>query len=714
MAYFLQREQQVYGRYVIILSDHHLIGSKAGKIMESPHRSIHEQPAQRRVWLVFSGLMLGMLLASLDQTIVATALPTIVGDLGGLSQLSWVVTAYLLASTASTPLWGKLGDLYGRKRLFQGAIVLFLIGSALCGISQNMGELIIFRALQGLGGGGLIVLAQAIIADVVSPRERGRYQGIFGAVYGVSSVAGPLLGGFLVDHLSWRWVFYVNLPIGAIALIVIAVVLPGTAQRGHPSIDYLGTALLAAAATSLVLLTTFGGTIYPWASAPTFILGGAAAILIALFILVERRATEPVLPLALFRNRVFALASTIGFVVGFALFGVTTYLPLFLQVVNGASPTVSGLRLTPLMIGVLTTSITSGQLITHWGRYKIFPIVGTALMAGGMFLLSRMDEHTGILASSAFMFVLGLGLGLVMQVLIIAVQNAVEYRNLGAATSGATFFRSIGGSFGTAVFGAIFANLLNAHLAPLAASLPAGFNVSQEQNPTALQHLPPQVHSEFIHAYAQSLQTVFLVAVPIALVAFVLTFFLPEVSLRQTTQATDPGTAFAIPQARSSLEEIERALQVLVSREGRQQVYRRIAQRANVALDPPGCWLLFRIEEHEPISQDDLAKHLRVPTRGLTPPIEQLTHDDLVSVRPQANGQAARQLILTDAGRQTVDKLIAARREGLADLLDEWSPQQHEELASMLNRLAKNLLGDDPDSQLLTGPDGRRAAGRLK
>jgi len=426
---------------------------------------------QSRIWIIFSGLILGMLIASLDQTVVATALPTIVSELGGLNQLSWVVTGYLLASTASTPLWGKLGDMYGRKRLFQATIVLFLAGSVLCGISQNIGELITFRAIQGLGGGGLIVLAQAIIADVVSPRERGRYQGVFGAVFGVTSVAGPLLGGFFVDNLTWRWVFYINLPIGAIALVVIAFALPSTGQRGHHRIDYLGTALLAAAATSLVLLTSLGGTVYPWGSAPIILLAVAAVVFIIGFILVEQRAAEPVLPLTLFRNRVFAFTSAIGFVVGFALFGVVTYLPLFLQVVNGASPTISGLRLTPLMLGVLLTSITSGLLITRWGRYKIFPIIGTALMVVGMLLLSRMNEQTSVVLSSVYMLVLGLGLGLVMQVLVIAVQNAVDYRNLGAATSGATFFRSIGGSFGTAVFGAIFSNLLVAHIIALASAL---------------------------------------------------------------------------------------------------------------------------------------------------------------------------------------------------------------------------------------------------
>jgi EmrB/QacA subfamily drug resistance transporter len=586
---------------------------------------------QRRVWIVFSGLMLGLLIASLDQTVIATALPTIVSDLGGLNQLSWVVTAYLLASTASTPLWGKLGDLYGRKRLFQTAIVLFLVGSALCGISQNITELILFRALQGLGGGGIIVLSQAIIADVVSPRERGRYQGVFGAVFGFSSIAGPLLGGFFVDTLSWRWVFYINIPIGVLALVVIAAVLPATGQRGHHTIDYLGTALLAAAATGLVLLTTLGGSVYPWGSAPIFILAIAGSILIIGFVFAERRASEPVLPPELFRNLVFSLACAIGFIVGFALFGATTYLPLFLQVVNGASPTASGLRLVPMMMGMLATSITSGQLITRWGRYKPFPIVGTALMALGLFLLSRMNEQTTVLVSSLYMLVLGMGLGLVMQVLVIAVQNAVDYRNLGAATSGATFFRSIGGSFGTAVFGAIFSNLLASHVSSLISSLPPGFNINNAENALAIQHLPTALHAEFV-------------------------------------------------------------------------IYRRLATRAAVALDPLSCWLLFRIQEQVPTSEENLAKRLRVPIDRFAPSIETLMQNGLVTVTSQADGQVAGQLQLTAAGQQILDKLSAAYHDGLAELLDGWSPEQEEELAMLLRRVATTLLSEERSEELVGAP----------
>src|SRR6266487_2326665 len=358
-----------------------------------------------------------MLLAALDQTIVATALPTIAGDLHGLSHLSWVVTAYLLASTVSTPLWGKLGDLYGRKVFFEASIVIFLIGSALCGLAHSILVLIVFRAVQGIGGGGLLTGAQTIVADVVPPRDRGRYQGLFGSVFGVTSVSGPLIGGFFVDNLSWRWVFYVNLPIGAVALAVVAAVLPGHLRRAPHRIDYLGTVLLAGAATSLVLLTSLGGTTYAWSSAPIFILGGAAVVLGAAFVWA---------------------ASGIGFVVGFALFGTIAYLPQYMQIVKGVSPIVSGLRLLPLMAGLLTTSIVSGRLVSKWGRYRIFPIIGTATMTVGLYLLSHLGVATGVWLSSLYMLVLGAGLGASLQVLVVAVQNAVSYADLGAATGGTT------------------------------------------------------------------------------------------------------------------------------------------------------------------------------------------------------------------------------------------------------------------------------------
>ncbi|MFZ0379933.1 MAG: MDR family MFS transporter, partial [Solirubrobacteraceae bacterium] len=362
----------------------------------------------RQLWLVLIAVMLAGLLAALDQTIVATALPTIVGDLGGASHLSWVVTAYLLGSTSSTPLWGKLGDMYGRKRFFLAAIVIFLVGSALSGLSTSMGELIAFRAIQGIGGGGLIIGAQTIIGDVVAPADRGRYQGIFGAVFGVASVLGPLLGGVLVDNATWRWVFYINLPIGLIALLATSAFLPARQQRVSHVIDYLGAILIALAATRLVLMTSLGGTTYAWGSAPIVILGVAGVLLLAAFVAIERRAAEPVLPPRLFRNRVFSISSAMAFVVGFSMFGSITFLPLYLQVVDGVQPTLSGVRLLPMMAGLLLTSIGSGQIISRTGRYKVFPILGTALMALGLYLLSQLGPHTSDSTSSLYMLVFGL------------------------------------------------------------------------------------------------------------------------------------------------------------------------------------------------------------------------------------------------------------------------------------------------------------------
>ena len=666
--------------------------------------------SRRQVLVIMTGLLLGMLLAALDQTIVATALPTIAGDLHSLSRLSWVVTAYLLASTVSTPLWGKLGDMYGRKAFFQASIVIFLVGSALAGLSQTMTELIIFRALQGIGGGGLMVGAQTIVGDVVPPRERGRSQGFFGAVFGVTSVIGPLIGGFFVDTLSWRWVFYVNLPVGLIALVVVAAVLPGRLSRQQRTIDYLGTIMIGGAATSLVLLTSLGGVTYPWASGPIITLGVLAAAFCVGFVLAERRAAEPVLPLHLFRQRVFTASGAVGFAVGFAMFGGLTYLPQYMQIVKGVSPTISGLRLLPMMAGLLITSIGTGQLISRWGRYKVFPVAGTAVMTLGLYLLSRLGPATSGLASSVWMFVLGVGLGATMQVLVIAVQNAVDYEDLGAATSGATFFRSIGGSFGTAVFGAIFDNVLPGNIARAlhGLALPARIGLASGASPAVLAKLPPPVHAAIVSGYAASIRTVFLAAVPVGILAFALTWTLKELPLRSTTRAVDQADRLAPtarPTIRSSDDEMRRALWVLLGRERRRDLYGGMLATAGLPLTPRAGWLLLRVGEHQGETLDDLASCLMITQDDLRGRLTELAGAGLVPPIPAVGGAVG----LTTAGEDAHGRLFAAREEQIERLLNGWHPEQHPRLLELLAQVTHELAA----SHERPGPDLDQAvAGR--
>jgi EmrB/QacA subfamily drug resistance transporter len=661
-----------------------------------------ENITKRRLWLILGALLLGMLLAALDQTIVSTALPTIVGDLHGGSHLAWVVTAYLLSSTVSTPLWGKLGDQYGRKIFFQASIVIFLIGSALCGLSQTMTELIAFRALQGLGGGGLMVGAQTIIGDVVSPRERGRYMGLFGAMFAVATVIGPLIGGLCVTYLSWRWVFYINLPFGILALFVTGAVLPGHLRRVHHKIDYAGTGVLAGAATSLILFLSLGGISWPWRSAPSYVTLGIGLVLTVVFVFVERAAIEPVIPMRLFRIRVFSAASSIGFVMGFAMFGALTFLPLFLQNVKLVSPTVSGLRILPLMVGMLGASVTSGRLVTRWGRYKVFPIVGTALMTLGAYLMSFVDASISFWVMSAYMFIFGLGLGLIMQVLVVAVQNAVEYQDLGVATSASTFFRMIGGSFGTAVFGAIYAIVFNRAIASTLAKVPPAvlrsFNPAT-LSPSLLEKLKSTAaglafFNQYIGAVTHAVQTVFLVAVPISFVAFLLSWLLPEVELRKTVSTTTSDLGEAHGMNRTSLKEIELALDRISARENRAELYQTLATRAGVDLPPRSCWLLYRLSEYPACTVTDLAQKLKVDPALIEPGLEGLVAAGMVEGR-RNGGAGDVDLHLTASGADAMERLTEARRRGLTDLLEGWNPEEHPEVIQMVKDLAHALLADD-------------------
>ncbi|HUJ37863.1 MAG TPA: MDR family MFS transporter [Hyphomicrobium sp.] len=645
-----------------------------------------DEVAPRERLAVFSALVLVLLLASLDQTIVATALPTIVGEIGGLTHLSWIVTAYLLSTTVVVPLYGKLGDVFGRRVVLQTAIVIFLVGSALCGLAQNLPELIAFRIVQGLGGGGLIVTAIAVVGDIVPPRQRGRYQGFFGGVFGISTVIGPLVGGFIVDHLSWRWIFYINVPLGLLALAVINAAFKPHQRAELVGIDYAGAALLAVALTCVILLASLGSTLLADAPVSMFAISLLGLLALAAFLHVETIVPDPLLPLSLFSNRAFVIATSVGFIVGMALFGSITLLPVYLQVVKGLDPTSAGLHLTPMMLGVFVSSIVSGQIITRIGRYRLFPIIGTALMTIALFLLARLDVATPPLIASWFMLLLGLGLGMVMQILVMAVQNAVSYEQLGVATSGTTLFRSIGGTVGAALFGGIFAYALEANIAQ---AMP---NASVTlKDPAAIAALAEPLRSTYLALFVDALHPVFKTAALLSFLSFLLSLGLEEVPLRTSVAPEPIGDAFEAPRDATSLEELERILTRMTARENRWQVYTRAAARTGIALEPDELWLLARIGElNGRTSLTELDQRLRIGDGRCAGLADRLVAAGMLD--QSADGG----LELSEKGMSGYRRLLQQREQDLKDMLADWKPDEHPDVREMMRELANSFASTPP------------------
>ncbi|HWF71153.1 MAG TPA: MDR family MFS transporter, partial [Mycobacterium sp.] len=646
---------------------------------------------QRRNF-VFLAIMLGMLLAALDQTIVATALPTIVADLGGAGHQSWVVTSYLLASTIITALAGRLGDLFGRKRVFQAAVAFFVVGSVLCGISRSMEMLIGARALQGLGGGAIIVTATALIGEVIPLRDRGRYQGAMGAVFGVTTVIGPLLGGYFTDHLTWRWAFWINVPVSIVVFFVAAAAIPSLTARAKPIIDYTGILFVGLAATGLTLATSWGGTTYPWSSATIIGLFAGSAVALGVFVWVESRAAAPILPTRLFGSPVFTVCCVLSFVVGFAMLGALTFLPTYMQFVDGVSATTSGLRTLPMVAGMLSTSMGSGVLVGRTGRYKIFPVAGTAVMTLAFLLMSRMNPSTSALLQSLCLFILGAGIGLCMQVLILIVQNTSSFEDLGVATSGVTFFRTIGSSFGAAIFGSLFTNFLHSRLGP--ALIVSRAPAAAASSPEALHRLPHAMAVPIVGAYAASLTQVFLWAAPVAFVGFLLASFLREVPLRDISHnAADLGEGFAMPTGQSSEELLEAAIGRMLRSAPPGMRLRSIAMRTDCRLDVAELWALLRINRNQQAfgiaRVIDIGDQVGIPYEVLEP-----TFDRLVR-RGYAQRDVDR-LWLTPPGLRQVDFVSTLLQEWIVDKLTR-SPNfqgrpDRAQVDAALNRIAQRVV----------------------
>ncbi len=676
-------------------------------ITREPEPSAAQPPVLdvRRRNIVFVTIVLGLLLAALDQTIVGTALPTIVSELGGAAHMSWVVTSYLLAETVATVLVGKFGDLFGRKTVFQVSAAVFITGSFLCGLATNMTLLILWRAVQGIGAGGLMVTSMALIADVIPLRERGKYQGAIGAVFGVSTVVGPLLGGLFTDHLTWRWAFYVNVPIAIVVIASAARTIPSVKSVARPVIDYLGIALVAIGASALILATSWGGNEYAWGSGVIIGLFAGGLIALALFCLVETRAAEPMLPMRLFRNPVFTVCSILSFIVGFAMLGALTYLPSYLQYVDGDSATVSGVRTLPMVVGLLIASVFSGNTTSKTGHYRIFPIVGSLVMGLGLYLLSRMGPDTGTWLESLYMFVLGAGIGLSMQVLVIAVQNTVDYTDLGTATSGVTFFRTLGSAFGTAVFGTIYANALAPNLregvaaAARTGAADPGTIGSAAQSPEGLHSLPSAAARPIIDAYADTLHTVFLWTVPVAVLGFLVALFLKQVRLRDSARAgsADMGDGFAQPRESDPQRLLEAAVARIVGGVGRDTAH-SVVRASGTRLDMAGAWAVTQVHLFERmVGHANL--NLVAASRNVPPEVLEPVFDRMV-----AEGCLTRHgplFSFTPAGAREAELISTAWADWLCERLEQdYGRPSGTDLRAAVDAISKRLLAEDLTSSM--------------
>ncbi|WP_204012638.1 MDR family MFS transporter [Virgisporangium aurantiacum] len=654
--------------------------------------------SRAQVNVVFVAVMLGMLLAALDQTIVSTALPTIVADLGGAGHMSWVVTAYLLAETVSTVLAGKFGDLFGRKLVFQVSAVVFVAGSAVCGLANDMLVLIAARVAQGIGGGGLMVTAMALIADVIPLRDRGRYQGALGAVFGVTTVVGPTVGGLFTDHLSWRWAFYINVPVAVVVIAVAARAIPAVRVPGQPIVDYLGIALVAVGSSSMILALSWGGNEYTWGSPVIIGLFAAAVVLLAAFVVVEMRVPEPMLPMRLFRNSVFTICSTLSFIVGFAMLGAMTFLPTFLQYVDGVSATASGVRTLPMVVGLLLTSVISGNLVSRTGRYKAFPIAGGAVMSIGLLLMSTMDAGTGVWVESVYMFVLGAGIGLSMQVLTIVVQNTVSYTDLGTATSGVTFFRTLGSSFGTAIFGTLYANKLGPSLSAALAADP-GLPPAAAHSPEALRALPAAQAAPIINAYADTIGYVFRWVVPVAVLGFLVAWLLKELPLRDSARATasDVGEGFSTPHSADRVAQLERAISATMRTVDPRGVFDGVLAASGSPLNPAQAWAVGQTHLHTKArgnaDLNTIAHAHRLPPEVVMPAFADLCQAGYARL----DGDTVE---LTAVGQLQLERVQGAWRQWLDTRLDDITmtdPADRVLLDQALDNIATKLVDEHAD-----------------